>query len=258
MQQHEGPARDENTSVRAGIFPLSANQADPEDDGTARKHGFSPELPPEIVPLATVWRRLVAGSWTAVDAYCGKQRCYLVVTNHEGARTPKKRQGDLATLKRVLGGELQKRVAIERDCSPSTVTHSTRTGLRRFGFQCTARRTPIVVTLAACADEYDSQAVALLYPHADGSSSRFLISTERPDRDLPECLSPREQEVVRGVVEGLSNVEIAHASVPPKAVRTVANQLANIFKKVEVGTRVQLVWELARARVAPGAQRAKR
>lgn len=257
MAQHEGSARDENTTVRAGIFASDSIRSDLEDDRAVRKHGFSPELPPRIVPLATVWRRLVAGSWRAVDAYCGKQRCYLVVTSPADPRAPTKRQDDLATLKRVLGGELQKRVAIERECSPSTVTHSTRTGLRRFGFQCTARRTPIVVTLAACADEYDSGAVALLYPHAD-ASSEFLISTERPDRTLPSCLSPREQEVVRGVVEGLSNAQIARASERPKAVRTVANQLANIFKKLDVGTRVELVWELSRESVAPGTQRVKR
>jgi DNA-binding CsgD family transcriptional regulator len=51
-------------------------------------------------------------------------------------------------------------------------------------------------------------------------------------------LSPAEREVVRLALDGLSNSQIAEARAT--AVRTVANQLASIFRKLAIGSRLEL------------------
>lgn len=57
-------------------------------------------------------------------------------------------------------------------------------------------------------------------------------------------LSPAEREVAALAREGLSNAEIARAR--GVAVRTIANQLASIFRKLGVGSRVELAAVLDR------------
>jgi DNA-binding NarL/FixJ family response regulator len=54
----------------------------------------------------------------------------------------------------------------------------------------------------------------------------------------PDTLTPSEQDVMRLILEGKSNQEIAHAR--RRAVRTIANQIASIFKKLRVGSRCEL------------------
>jgi len=51
-------------------------------------------------------------------------------------------------------------------------------------------------------------------------------------------LSASEQSVFRLILEGKSNLEIARAR--PRAVRTVANQVASIFRKLGIGSRHEL------------------
>lgn len=66
-----------------------------------------------------------------------------------------------------------------------------------------------------------------------------------PTSARPElaCLSPSEREVAALVLRGLSNAAIARAR--GVAVRTVANQLASMFKKLHVGSRTELATLLA-------------
>jgi len=72
--------------------------------------------------------------------------------------------------------------------------------------------------------------------------------------DVPEpravglltALTTSEQEVAVLVTEQLSNAEIARRrGVAP---RTIANQLASVYRKLGVGSRTELVALLARAR----------
>jgi DNA-binding CsgD family transcriptional regulator len=60
---------------------------------------------------------------------------------------------------------------------------------------------------------------------------------------LPDTLTPAEREVVELVLAGSSNQQIADAR--GASYRTVANQLASIFKKVGVSSRVELVAKLS-------------
>ncbi|MGA9522244.1 MAG: helix-turn-helix transcriptional regulator [Myxococcaceae bacterium] len=55
---------------------------------------------------------------------------------------------------------------------------------------------------------------------------------------LPSELSAAEAEVVRGALAGLSNLQIA--AQRGTATRTVANQLASVFRKMGVQSRHEL------------------
>jgi DNA-binding NarL/FixJ family response regulator len=60
-----------------------------------------------------------------------------------------------------------------------------------------------------------------------------------------EHLTPREVEVLRLAARGLSNKEIAHQLVI--STRTVQVHLANVFQKLEVGSRTEAVLHAMRA-----------
>jgi len=61
----------------------------------------------------------------------------------------------------------------------------------------------------------------------------------------PDGLTLAERAVVDAVASGRSNAEIAR--LRGTSARTVANQLASVFRKLGVGTRHELVLQLARA-----------
>jgi DNA-binding CsgD family transcriptional regulator len=65
---------------------------------------------------------------------------------------------------------------------------------------------------------------------------------------LPPGLSAAERAVAMDLLEGKSNGEIAAARCT--SVRTVANQISSLFKKLRVHSRSQLVALLARHRVS--------
>jgi DNA-binding CsgD family transcriptional regulator len=65
---------------------------------------------------------------------------------------------------------------------------------------------------------------------------------------LPESLSASEREVVRAVLGGRSNLEIA--SMRGTSAKTVGNQLHAIYRKLDVGSRHELAALLARTDLA--------
>ena len=70
---------------------------------------------------------------------------------------------------------------------------------------------------------------------------------------LPECLSPAERDVAHGVIAGKSNAEIAAAR--GTSARTVANQMASLFKKLGVGSRREIAALCCGAEEAAGKAR---
>ncbi len=73
-----------------------------------------------------------------------------------------------------------------------------------------------------------------------GGESLLVISYPLVQRDLAAetSLSPAEVEVAQLVVEGLSNAQIARRR--GTSVRTVANQMASILRKLELSSRHEL------------------
>jgi len=66
-----------------------------------------------------------------------------------------------------------------------------------------------------------------------------IFSFPLPRIELPEGLSAAEQAVVRAVLDGRSNAEIARAR--GTSPNTVANQLRSIYSKLRVSGRIELV-----------------
>jgi DNA-binding NarL/FixJ family response regulator len=82
-------------------------------------------------------------------------------------------------------------------------------------------------------------------PPAEVSVARFHVAGEEyvvfrfPHEEAHlTSLSPAEREVARAVMEGKSNLAIARARGVSE--RTVANQVASIFRKLGVGSRLEL------------------
>lgn len=75
------------------------------------------------------------------------------------------------------------------------------------------------------------------------SGQLLVLSFALAEIPLPRVLTPAERSIVKRVIAGDSNAVIAAAR--GTAVRTVANQMAGIFRKLGVSSRAELVHVLA-------------
>ncbi len=73
---------------------------------------------------------------------------------------------------------------------------------------------------------------------APGEIGALVAAMRAPRPAVSSALTPREVEMVRGVVKGLSNKEIAAQLDVTE--QTVKNHLRNVFEKLKVENRVQL------------------
>jgi DNA-binding NarL/FixJ family response regulator len=71
-----------------------------------------------------------------------------------------------------------------------------------------------------------------------GAAGPLVISFPTPDVDWRQVLSPAEIAVAEDALAGLSNAQIA--AKREAAVRTIANQMASVYRKVGVRSRLEL------------------
>lgn len=81
-----------------------------------------------------------------------------------------------------------------------------------------------------------------------GGVRALIIEVPIDGLDLPETLTSSEREVVQLVAQGLSNEEIAAAR--GRSARTIANQLAAVYRKLGVFSRTELLARLTGSEVA--------
>lgn len=76
-----------------------------------------------------------------------------------------------------------------------------------------------------------------------GKEQFAVMSEDAPSVTAP-ALTPAEQQVFELLLSGASNAEIAKKR--KTAIRTVANQVASLFRKYGVGSRAELAARVSR------------
>jgi DNA-binding CsgD family transcriptional regulator len=159
----------------------------------------------------------------------------------------------------LLQGYSTKSMALELGLSTSTVWSRRESALEKLGVRSVAELSLLLPTPALRGDADGEgprreKAIScptpfLALPVAAEGSAFILFAVAIPPLEPPGELTDAERAVVRGVIEGRSNRQIAAARATSP--RTVANQLQSAFRKLRVSGRAELLHLCAR-RVSSG------
>ncbi len=207
----------------------------------------------ERVELAAVWDELLAGT-CKVESWSHTESTWsMVVARQPDARPPRGgglRPRDVEILEQALLCGVRKMVAVEAGLSCSSIAVILQSCFEFMGLECLPSRIPGVVVAAAHAHHHQaSKFQSQLRGRPDRRFSKQTISVPRPDRALVAWLAPAEHAVINLLIEGLSYAEIAHAR--NTSIRTVANQVASGFRRLNVSGRAELLCLLARWGLQP-------
>ena len=149
----------------------------------------------------------------------------------------------LEVLERVLSGRSLNATAIELGVSNSTVSGEFKSAVSALGIGGRLASLPMVVAQLWQANRScSSQTVPVGTLFVGGVGWQVLL-VPRPDLALNEQLSGAELDVCRLQLVGLSHAEIARHRTT--SLRTTANQLSAVFRKLAVSGRLELVTKLA-------------
>jgi DNA-binding NarL/FixJ family response regulator len=146
---------------------------------------------------------------------------------------------ELAVLAAAEGGVANKLVAIEQSLSCSTVSESLQMALIKLGFASRAEFLKVMACLRVNGPDRGACMVG------DAPICWLFLPVEA--LGLDPRLTRAERQVVAGVLNGRTNAAIAmtrHTSC-----RTVANQLAAIYRKLGVSSRWELAARVGRASI---------
>lgn len=175
-----------------------------------------------------LWRGLVAGRFSLIDSFERSGRRLLVA--HENpierpdprALTPRER----AVIALAATAQSNKAIAYALGVASGTVARTLSEALAKLGLR---RRSDVVHLL----DGAERARVSV-----SGAELEVLVGPA-PRADLGQGLSPTERELVALLARGASNRAIAQ--VRGTSERTVANQLASLYRKLSVGSRSELL-----------------
>jgi DNA-binding CsgD family transcriptional regulator len=184
--------------------------------------------------LAELWSLLVNGRLTISALDCQAGRCFVTLSSAFYAPN-RLRRADVQVLELVLHGQAQKVVAGDSKLPASSVSSRCSRALRAIATPTSVSRSSVLFVMAALSASGLPLPSARVERHAEDG---VVLSVELPDPRQIWSVSACEAEVVRMTLEGCSNRQIASAR--GTSPRTVANQLATIFRKVGVSGRSAL------------------
>lgn len=198
----------------------------------------------QIFDLSRLWLELCRGTWRFRDTFPTENR-YIALIEEPRVRFPQPLKAcKLGVLKRVLLGEAPKAVAIDLRMGLSSVAAAIQDCLLGMGIPGRLSQASILLTMAACAAHCSefSPVLGRLSRIEFNGEAYWVVSVMRPDLDFPVSLSNAEAEVVRELVAGRTHAQISRIRATSR--RTVANQLAMVFRKLGVSGRGAVVHRL--------------
>jgi DNA-binding NarL/FixJ family response regulator len=177
---------------------------------------------------ATIWDGLVTGHWSLVDRFDGDGRRHLLLRRNSPedrtsrALTPR----ETSVVDYAVLGQSNKQMAYELGLSQSTVSDCLSRACARLG----------AITRAGL-----MQLVATKMVTYAGTDDHVMLSFPllRPEIAAPAGLTASEQSVFHALLAGQSNAEIAASR--GRSSHTIANQVAAIFRKLELSSRSELL-----------------
>jgi DNA-binding CsgD family transcriptional regulator len=166
---------------------------------------------------------------------------FVRVERHAGAKSSTLTPRERRVFALLLSGRSQKQIAYDVGVSFTTVNTHVQSGLRKLGLGRSEHAIVVAAALAAGGGGrlwLDSPAPTLESCPA-GEDLRLRIELSR---SALRILTQAEREVALLVVDGSTNAEIG--SVRGSSPRTVANQVASVFRKLEAHGRLELVRRL--------------
>jgi DNA-binding CsgD family transcriptional regulator len=189
----------------------------------------------EIDPAAAR-RALMAGGWVVTAHTRGETTGTLVAWSVAGLATDDElRPVELDVAARRAAGSSIKVIAADLGKTVPWVARVLGEATRKLRLRSVA---DLIVLLGAGLGGARARYVCR------GDDRCIVLTYATPLWLLPGCLSGAEQRVVTRLVRGESQREIARAcGIAP---RTVANHLASVYRKMRVGSRVELLATLSR------------
>ncbi len=174
------------------------------------------------------------GSFRLVELVRDDAICRAVLRRE---RPPGKLSGrERCVLQRLIGGSSQKTVSFDLGVALTTVSVHLRVGLDKLGIRLWEHAV-LAGSILLNQDAVDSSPVP-----AGDSEALSVVKVELCQRSL-SLLTSAEREVALLVIDGLTNAEIGvQRKTSP---RTVANQVAAVFRKLEVHGRLELIRRLS-------------
>lgn len=194
--------------------------------------------------LSRLWLELCRGTWRFRDTFPTDHR-YIALIEEPRARFPQPLKAcKLSVLKRVLLGEAPKAVAFDQRMGLSSVAAAIQDCLLGMGIPGRLSQASVLLTMAACAAHRPETSPTLgrLSRVEMNGQPYWVVSVVRPDLEFPVPLSHAEAAVVRELVAGRSHAQISRLRATSR--RTVANQLATVFRKLGVSGRGAVVHRL--------------
>jgi DNA-binding CsgD family transcriptional regulator len=192
--------------------------------------------------LSTIWSDLCSGKARIVTSSATQRRYVLRVARSTGFRRIPNGES-IALLRRVLLGSSQKAVALEFGCAPSTMAGRLRECMASMGLGCRLSRVPaILVQLLHELERPEPQRRTSVELHHEPDGS-VRLESERAELGLARTLSDAEINVVALIAEGRTYAEVARER--GASVRTVANQLSSVYRKLGISGRLELLCFLA-------------
>ncbi len=237
------------------------------------------------VEPGAAWTALASGSWSLVDLFETDGRCVLIARgNPAGAADPRAlTQRERQVAEQAARGRSGKEIAYELGLRAPTVSQLLHNAVRKLRAAGVAQLGSVVRALGHPSAERERPSWTIDYggpwrqcgsntdiamgqgatgmppavqgwiPAAGQVETRRLVvdgiellvlSFPAVPALLPADLSAAERDVLRWLLRGESNAQVAARR--QTAVRTAANQVASIFRKIGVASRAELAARLAR------------
>lgn len=194
------------------------------------------------IELAPIWQELVQGYASVEVTFFSSTRCGVVLAAAAPPATPPLAGRRLEIIESILTGASQNQIAIEMAVAASTVALHARLALESLGVPGRPSRVHPLLMLAATLSRQRITASGSLGFMRVGERELRVVGIPRPDRCLADILPTAEREVVGYLFEGCCYAEIAQRR--RTAERTIANQIAAVFKRLRVSGRAELVQRL--------------